>query len=406
MMGADKVRSYNKNFKEQIIKECIEADNCSAIAKKYGVPATTVYEWVRKAKNTRKNRKEKEAEDKDEKLTALISASIAKGLEEANSNNKSWATVISIIVAMIGVIGGLAGVIWQGHTQKELMKDQAENQISIWQKDNQKERDLRALAESAALFNDILEENSNEIRAAKITALSAYKENALPYLFALRQHFQDYKQNSDVTRILDVTISSIFIQNKVQNKYDFRNFTFPRVNDNGQVIAGSIFQYKDLVQSDFQDADFRACDLKGADFSDSILKKARFEGADLSSVIFTRADLQGVIFGKLKNTKKVTKMTDLNAADFTNAEFDDKVVGFYESKNLSKALFSLAVLMEQYEIYDKGKNKSSLFYKVKDKVLEDLVLNHKKRFQEKIINDPEFKKILKKAKINKLLKIN
>jgi hypothetical protein len=99
-------------------------------------------------------------------------------------------------------------------------------------------------------------------------------------------------------------------------------------------------------------------------------------------------------------------MTDLNATNFIDAEFDDKVVGFYESKNLSKALFSLAVLMEQYEIYDKGKNKSSLFYKVKDKVLEDLVLNHKKRFQEKIINDPEFKKILKKAKINKLLKIN
>jgi uncharacterized protein YjbI with pentapeptide repeats len=307
---------------------------------------------------------------------------------------------------MIGVIGGLAGVIWQGHTQKELMKDQTENQISIWQKDNQKERDLRALAESAALFNDILEENSNEIRAAKITALSAYKENALPYLFALRQHFQDYKQNSDVTRILDVTISSIFIQNKVQNKYDFRNFTFPRVNNNGQVIAGSIFRYKDLVQSDFQEADFRACDLQGADFSDSVLKKARFEGTDLSSVIFTRADLQGVIFGKLENTKKVTKMTDLNATNFIDAEFDDKVVGFYESKNLSKALFSLAVLMEQYEIYDKGKNKSGLFYKVKDKVLEDLVLNHKKRFQEKIINDPEFKKILKKAKINKLLKIN
>ncbi|MCP3925597.1 MAG: hypothetical protein GY714_23760 [Desulfobacterales bacterium] len=34
-MNSKKLKTYNKNFKEQILKECIETNNYSAVAKKH-----------------------------------------------------------------------------------------------------------------------------------------------------------------------------------------------------------------------------------------------------------------------------------------------------------------------------------------------------------------------------------
>ena len=41
-MSKENSRSYSKEFKAQIIKECVETNNYAVVLKKYDVPATTV----------------------------------------------------------------------------------------------------------------------------------------------------------------------------------------------------------------------------------------------------------------------------------------------------------------------------------------------------------------------------
>jgi len=47
-MSKEKSRSYSKEFKAQIIKECVETNNYAVVAKKHDVPATTVVHMVQK----------------------------------------------------------------------------------------------------------------------------------------------------------------------------------------------------------------------------------------------------------------------------------------------------------------------------------------------------------------------
>jgi len=58
-MGENKTRSYSKELKEQIIKECIETNNYNAVARKHTIPPNTVYTWVRKDKNKYRHKKDK-----------------------------------------------------------------------------------------------------------------------------------------------------------------------------------------------------------------------------------------------------------------------------------------------------------------------------------------------------------
>lgn len=46
-MNATKVNKYSKEFKAKILQEVKVSDSIRAVAKKYGVPAPTVYLWVR-----------------------------------------------------------------------------------------------------------------------------------------------------------------------------------------------------------------------------------------------------------------------------------------------------------------------------------------------------------------------
>ena len=56
-MGSRTAKSYNKEFKEQIIKECIETNKYNVAAKKHQVPVTTVYTWIKRDKNKSKTKK-------------------------------------------------------------------------------------------------------------------------------------------------------------------------------------------------------------------------------------------------------------------------------------------------------------------------------------------------------------
>lgn len=58
-MEVSKTRSYSKQLKEQIIKECIETNNYNAVARKHNIPPNTVYTWVRKDKNKCGHKKNK-----------------------------------------------------------------------------------------------------------------------------------------------------------------------------------------------------------------------------------------------------------------------------------------------------------------------------------------------------------
>lgn len=53
-MGKEKSKNYSKEFKEQILKECIETNNYTVVARKNDIPPTTVYTWIKKDKNRAK----------------------------------------------------------------------------------------------------------------------------------------------------------------------------------------------------------------------------------------------------------------------------------------------------------------------------------------------------------------
>ena len=47
-MGSKNSRSYSVEFKEQILKECLETNNYNLVARKHKIPVTIVYTWIRK----------------------------------------------------------------------------------------------------------------------------------------------------------------------------------------------------------------------------------------------------------------------------------------------------------------------------------------------------------------------
>lgn len=82
-MSREKLRSYSKEFKAQIIRECMETNNYAVVAKKHDVPATTVYTWFRRDKNKQKtdNRKSQrvlEQELEDAKLEIAVLKDLLK----------------------------------------------------------------------------------------------------------------------------------------------------------------------------------------------------------------------------------------------------------------------------------------------------------------------------------------
>lgn len=56
-------KTYSKEFKDQILKECFETNKYSVVAEKHGLPATTVYTWIRSEKNKDKRKNEKSERD-------------------------------------------------------------------------------------------------------------------------------------------------------------------------------------------------------------------------------------------------------------------------------------------------------------------------------------------------------
>jgi len=58
-MGSKTAKSYSPEFREQIIKECMETNKYNVVARKHQVPVTTVYTWIKRDKNKSKSQKAK-----------------------------------------------------------------------------------------------------------------------------------------------------------------------------------------------------------------------------------------------------------------------------------------------------------------------------------------------------------
>jgi len=50
-MASKRAQSYSSEFKEQILKECMETNKYNVVAKKHQIPVTTVYTWIKRDKN-------------------------------------------------------------------------------------------------------------------------------------------------------------------------------------------------------------------------------------------------------------------------------------------------------------------------------------------------------------------
>jgi transposase len=82
-MGSKTGKSYSREFKAQILKECMETNQYNVVAKKHNVPVTTVYTWIKRDKiksktKTAKGQKALEKELADAKLEIKILKELLK----------------------------------------------------------------------------------------------------------------------------------------------------------------------------------------------------------------------------------------------------------------------------------------------------------------------------------------
>jgi len=82
-MGSKTGKSYSREFKAQILKECMETNQYNVVARKHNVPVTTVYTWIKRDKTisktqTAKGRKALGKELADAKLDAPVKSRNSK----------------------------------------------------------------------------------------------------------------------------------------------------------------------------------------------------------------------------------------------------------------------------------------------------------------------------------------
>ncbi len=82
-------KNYSKEFKDQIIKECLESNEFGAVARKHDIPPTTVYTWMKRFKNQDKNEEIKNRQKLRKELEdAKLQIAILKEL--LKKTNQLW----------------------------------------------------------------------------------------------------------------------------------------------------------------------------------------------------------------------------------------------------------------------------------------------------------------------------
>ncbi len=81
--------SYPSEFKEQVLKDCRETNNHTAVARKYDLPASTVFTWINKDKNKPKIEKQKREKNLAKELAEVkLENEILKEL--LKKSNQLW----------------------------------------------------------------------------------------------------------------------------------------------------------------------------------------------------------------------------------------------------------------------------------------------------------------------------
>jgi len=88
-MEEKKLESYGTEFRDSVLKECFETNNYGSVAKKHGIPATTVYSWIRRHK-TRDKRKERKTLKKMEKQLSDLELENKILKELLKKSNQLW----------------------------------------------------------------------------------------------------------------------------------------------------------------------------------------------------------------------------------------------------------------------------------------------------------------------------
>lgn len=80
---------YQAEFKEQVLKDCRETNNHTAVSRKYDLPASTVFTWINKDKNKPKIEKRKHEKDFEKELAEVkLENEILKEL--LKKSNQLW----------------------------------------------------------------------------------------------------------------------------------------------------------------------------------------------------------------------------------------------------------------------------------------------------------------------------
>ena len=81
--------SYTAEFKEQVLKDCRETNNHTAVARKYDLPASTVFTWIHKDKNKPKLEQRKKNKTLEKELAEVkLENEILKEL--LKKSNQLW----------------------------------------------------------------------------------------------------------------------------------------------------------------------------------------------------------------------------------------------------------------------------------------------------------------------------
>jgi uncharacterized protein YjbI with pentapeptide repeats len=212
------------------------------------------------------------------------------------------------------------------------------------------ELETQRLTQMAKVFDKIItlsvkggREVQDELKQ-QVKSLSAYGDEALPFLVRLRDSKFDAKQGGTLSEAAKATIEEIFLLNqpivemKFIGKKDDLLYLSKRkyVNYN---LSGSIFKDVTLYAADFsrsllKKAEFIDADMRKVNFSNAALIDAQFTRTNIAEAIFDDANLENAIFEHVNLSKTNFEKANLKGAQFINC------------KNTGSARFSINYLLK------------------------------------------------------------
>lgn len=264
------------------------------------------------------------------------------------------------------MIPGLISIVVTGlsvYATHQVTKHQIKSAKIIAQADRQHstkiaEAQLKSqrLGDITEIFSDIVKlikeppenfESNNEVLKHSIRSLSAYGDEALPFLIQLRDEYRTsngVEPNKTILAVAKKTIKGVLQQNQhnIEKMYiageKNKILALPKRKYVNYDLSDSTFQYVNLYEADFSDttlknAIFIDTDLRKANFSKTSLINANFMETNIAETTFDGANLKGATFQE----------TDLRATNFENAFLEG--AKFENCKHVEMAKFPMNMIL-------------------------------------------------------------